>query len=462
MRVKFCGAAKSVTGSSHLLSIGVKKVLLDCGLVQGGDKKIARERNEKFLFSPAEVDALILSHAHIDHSGNLPTLVKKGFKGPIYSTVGTRDLTKVLLEDSAHIQEQDADFILRHFGQRAAPLYTVEDVAPVMRLFRAKEYGESFHLFDGVSVTLRDAGHVLGSAIVALDVNEGKKKTRLVFTGDLGRKYMPILNDPYQIDAADALITESTYASHLHDSFANVHEELTWIINDVVKRGGKILIPGFSLERTQELVYVLHELYEDKKIPQIPIFVDSPLSAKISMVFNKHNEYYDKETFVKFLNKKRSPFYFRGLEYTESKEASKQINSFKGSCIIIAASGMCEAGRIQHHLKYNIENPKTLILVVGYMAAGTLGRDIVENKPRVKIFKEWFRNRAEVAVMNAFSAHADKLELVEYIKNIKGLKKVFTVHGEETECAVLRDNVYSMNKFKGKVIVPAYGEEFEI
>ncbi|MBI5254642.1 MBL fold metallo-hydrolase [Candidatus Falkowbacteria bacterium] len=462
MRIKFCGAAKSVTGSSHLLTINDKKILLDCGMVQGGDRKIARERNEKFLFSPAEVDAVILSHAHIDHSGNLPTLVKAGFRGKIYSTIGTKDLVKVLLEDSAYIQEQDADFILRHFGQRAVPLFQVDDVKAVMRLFQTFEYGEKFAPIENVSATFFDAGHVLGSAIVSLDIKEKTSKTSLVFTGDLGRKNMPILNDPYQIVAADTLITESTYASHIHDSFSNVHEELTWIINDVVKRGGKILIPGFSLERTQELVYVLHELYEDGKIPQIPIFVDSPLSSKISAVFNKHQKYYDKETCIKFLNKKKSPFYFRGLNYTEDKEASKKINEVKEPCIIIAASGMCEAGRILHHLRHNIENPKTLILVVGFMAAGTLGRDIVEGRPRVKIFKEWFRNRAEVVVMNAFSAHADKLELLEYIKKIKGLKKIFAVHGEATECAVLRDNIYSINKFGGKIIVPEYGNEFEI
>jgi len=462
MKIKFCGATKSVTGSQHLLTVNGQKLLLDCGLVQGGDKKLARERNEKFLFSPSDVKAVILSHAHIDHAGNLPTLVKAGFKGPIFSTLATKDLAKVLLEDSAHIQEQDADFILRHFGQRVVPLYTLKDVRPVMRRFRTYEYGQKFSVLPGVRVRFEDAGHVLGSAVEIIEIREKRRKIRLAFTGDLGRRHMPILNDPYQIRQADVLITESTYASHLHDSFDNVYQELQWIIKDVVKRKGKIIIPGFSLERTQALVYVLHELYMQKKIPQIPIFVDSPLSSRISKVFNRHQKYYDKETFITFLRKRKSPFYFKGLTYIEDKEESKKLNYFHGSCIIIAASGMCEAGRIQHHLKYHISNPNNLILVVGFMARGTLGRDIVEGQPRVKIFKRWYKNNAEMIVLNAFSAHADKLDLLDYIRRIKGLKKIFIVHGEETECSVLRDNLYNINHFRGKIIIPEYGQEFKI
>lgn len=462
MRLKFCGAAQEVTGSRHLLEINGMRVLLDCGMAQGGPKEKVRSKNENFLFNPKTVDCVILSHAHIDHSGMLPRLIKLGFNGKIYCTTATRDLAEVLLLDAAHIQAQDAKFVREYLKKDIEPLFDEQDVHAAMKLFCPFEYFQKFKLGDGIWATFYDAGHVLGSAIIAIDFKEGSEQRRLVFTGDLGRKYMPILNDPYQVDHAHILITESTYASHIHDSFDSVREELKLLVNEVVKRKGKIIVPGFSLERTQELVYVLHELYNAKKIPAIPIFVDSPLSAEVSKVFDRYQNYYDSETFRDFLSKAQSPFRFKEIKYISSVEESKQLNYFDGSCIIISASGMCEAGRIKHHLKYHMGNARNLILVVGFMAEGTRGRQLVEGERKIRLFGKMYPRRAEVAVINAFSAHADKLELLEYIRNISDLQNIFIVHGEETECAVLRDNVFNILKFKGRVDIVDLGEEFEV
>lgn len=465
MKIKFCGANKNVTGSRHLLEINGQKVLLDCGLAQGGSSEENYLANSELLFDPQEIDYVVLSHAHMDHSGNIPTLIKQGFKGPIHCTNPTIELCDVMFADSANIQKQDALFLKRHFndtGKEIEPLYTLADAKKALKLFIGHEYNESFELFPGVKVTFYDAGHVFGSAQVYLEIKEGEHFYRLAFTGDYGRRFMPILNDPYQIPAADILITESTYASHIHDSFQYVFEELEWIVNDVVARGGKIIVPGFSLERTQELVYVLHKLYLEKRIPEIPIFVDSPLSTKISKVFIKHTNYYDDESFRDFLGQAKSPFAFDKLRYITSKEDSQKLNTYDKSCIIISASGMCTAGRILHHLKFNVSNPKNLILVIGFMAKGTLGRRIVEQKRRVKIFNEYYDLKADVVALNEFSAHGDKLELLDNIKKMSGLRQIFVVHGEELESEVMRDNIYNILKFKGRVDVPDLGEEYII
>lgn len=463
MKLKFCGADQNVTGSRHLVEINGLRILLDCGMVQGGPPEEARKQNETFLFEPTEVDIVILSHAHIDHVGMLPRLVKQGFKGKVYCTAVTKEIADVLLRDSAHIQMQDTAFDKKHKRKTQEPLYTEDDVMATIELIETHEYRSKFRLADGIWVTFYDAGHVMGSAITVIDYTEpGQDQRRLVFTGDLGRKYLPLLNDPYQVDHANTLIIESTYASHLHDSFENVYEELCWAVNDVVKRGGKIVVPGFSFERTQEIVYVLHQLYDQGRIPRIPIFVDSPMSIEISKVFDKNHKYYDKETFRDFASKKENPLYFTEVKYTKSVEESKAINNFKGSCFIISASGMCDAGRIKHHLKNNIGDPKNLILIVGFMAKGTRGRDIVEGKNKINFFGEDVPLRADVVMLNAFSGHADKLELMEYIRNIKDLEQVFIVHGEETECAVLRDNIFNILKLKCRVDVVDLGEEFEI
>lgn len=463
MKLKFCGAAQNVTGSRHLVEINGVKILLDCGMVQGGSREESRKQNETFLFDPTEVDVVIISHAHIDHVGMLPRLVKQGFKGKVYCTTVTKEIADVLLRDSAHIQKQDFEYDQKHKGKKPEPLFSEEDVLAAVQLIETYEYRQKFRLVEGVWVTFYDAGHVLGSAITVIDYTEkDQDQRRLVFTGDLGRKFMPLLNDPYQVDHAQTLIIESTYASHLHDALNSITEELCSAVNDVVKRGGKIIVPGFSFERTQEIVYILHQLYDQKRIPRIPIFVDSPMSIAISKVFDKYSAQYDKETFRDFVSKKENPLYFTEIKYTQTVEESKSINNFKGPCFIVSASGMCDAGRIKHHLKNNISDPKNLILVVGFMAQGTRGRDIVEGKNKINIFGEDIPLRAEVIVFNAFSGHADKLELLDYIRNINDLEQIFIVHGEENECAVLRDNIYNILKLKCKVDVVDLGEEFEV
>jgi len=463
MKLKFCGAAQNVTGSNHLLEVNGLRILLDCGMFQGGGYEKARLLNEQFLYDPASIDFVIISHGHIDHVGRLPYLYKGGFRGKVFCTKATKELSRALLLDSAHIQKQDLEYINKEFNKKVEPLYEEKEVEEVLKLFITHEYEEKFELTIDVSVTFFEAGHVLGSAQVCLDYREkGDRLRRLVFTGDLGRKYMPLLNDPKQIEKADILITESTYASHLHDSFSSVHDELQGVINDVYARGGKIIIPGFSFERTQELVYVLHQLYDQKRIPAIPIFVDSPLAVEISQVFEKFSSYYDKETFRDFLDKKRSPFFFEQVKYLKTVEESKALNFHEGPCIIISASGMCEAGRIKHHLKNNIGNPKNLILVVGFMAQGTRGRDIVEGKRKIRLFGQLYPLKAEVVVMNSFSAHADKLELLDYIRAVKDLENIFIVHGEESECSVLRDNIINILKLRCRIDIADMGEEFEV
>lgn len=449
-----------MTGSRHLFEIRGKKVLFDYGLFQGSERMEIDRKNREFLFEPKEIKAVVLSHAHIDHAGNLPRLVKFGFRGSIHATKITKELMELLLKDSAKIQKQDAEHIKKHQRKKIEPLYTENDVQKTLKLVKTHKYNEEFQVFPGCKIKFVDAGHVLGSAITIAKFSEPGKEIKLVYTGDLGRKNAPILNDPLQPSSADVLITESTYGGHLHESTFQAKRELKWIINDVVGRGGKIIVPGFSLERTQEVVYILHELYQEKKIPKIPVFIDSPLSTKISKVFIHHPEAYDKEAAVDFLNKKKSPFYFEDLHYIVDRKESIKLNDHKRSCIIVSAAGMCTAGRILHHLKFNITDPDNLILVIGFMAKNTLGRDIVEKKRKVKIFGHQYALKAEVVVLNSFSAHADKPELLEFAKKIKGLKKIFCVHGEETESLVMRDNLYNINKFTGKVEVPRMGEEF--
>ncbi len=445
-----------------MIDINGKKILFDCGLFQGGDRQKAQEKNRELLFDPTTVDYVIISHAHIDHLGRLPYLVKNGFKGKVFCTYGTKELAKLMLLDTAHIQAQDSKFKEEKTGELVEPLYGDLEVRETIDLMETYEYFQRFKITDNIWATFFDAGHVLGSAITVLEFIEDGEKRKLVFTGDLGRKYMPILNDPYQISEADYLIIESTYANRLHESFDIVEDRLVSIVNRVAKRKGKIIIPGFSLERTQALVYVLHQLYNEKKIPLLPIFVDSPLSTEISAVFEKNINYYDKETFRDFLTNKQSPFYFNEIKYLKKAEDSKILNSFKGSCIIISASGMCEAGRIKHHLKHHMPNPRNAILVVGFMAQGTRGRRIVDGDKNIKIFGEDIPLNAEVDILNAFSAHADKIELLDYVKNISNLKQIFLVHGEEQECTMFRDNLKNILKFAGKVDIADHGEEFEL
>ena len=466
MKIRFLGAARTVTGSMHLLSVNGKQLLLDCGLYQGRRQE-SFERNRNLPFDPVKVDSLILSHAHIDHSGNIPTLVKNGFKGNIYATPATRDLCSAMLRDSGHIQESDVTYVNKKRERQGLPpvepLYTMEDATNSLHYFVTIGYGRPLQVAPGVTLTFRDAGHILGSAITVLDIEEGGKKSRIVFTGDLGRKELPILKDPEPVEDADYLITESTYGNRVHDPFETSNKELRDVIVNTYRRGGKVIVPAFSVGRTQELVYALHRLTVARKIPDLPIFVDSPLSVNVTEIFRLHPECYDEEV-NEFLTKagRRDPFGFHRLTYVRSTERSKELNFLRKPAVIISASGMCEAGRILHHLKNNIEDARNSVLIVGWQAPYTLGRRLVERQSTVKIFGEEYRLEATVETINGFSAHADRNELLDYARQLgaQRLRSAFVVHGEEASSQAL---AYGLNSLGvSKAIVPHQGEEFEL
>ena len=459
MKLTSYGAALEVTGSQHLLEVNGKKILLDCGLFQGRRKE-AFEKNGRFFYDPKEIDAVVLSHAHIDHSGNIPRLVKKGFKGLIYCTEATQNLCEIMLLDSAYIQESDAEYFSRKLRETALqpiePLYITEDAEFALQSFKGVPYDKTFELFPGINVTFREAGHVLGAAVVVLDIEDQdeSKTKRLVFTGDLGRYRLPIIRDPYPVKDADYLLCESTYGNRTHAPIEEGIPELARVISRAIKRGGKIIIPAFAFERTQELIYSLHLLINEKKIPDnLSIFLDSPLAIAITDIFKKHGELYDKEIREEFKNA-RNPFTMRQLKQTVTADESKKLNHFIGPCIIISASGMCEAGRIRHHLRNNIEDPKNTIIIVGYMAENTLGRKIIDKHPMVKIFDTMYKVNAEVVVMEEFSAHADMNDLDGYIKPIKNLKKVLLVHGEKDQSGPFAERIKSFTEAEAIIMEP--------
>ncbi len=465
MEIQFFGAAQDVTGSMHHLTVDGENILLECGLYQGRRKE-AFERNQNFPFDPESIHTMVLSHAHIDHSGNIPQLVKKGFKGNIYCTQATQDLVSVMLKDSAHIQEKDVEFVNKRHQKKGLPLieplYNMEDAEKCLNQFTGIEYNRSVRISPKIQVTFRDAGHILGSAVVLLDISENGKTTRIGFTGDLGRPHLPIIRDPQPMDGVDIYITESTYGNRNHEPFIDMKTSVREVVNKTVQRGGKIIVPSFSVGRTQEIVYVLHELFNEGSLPEIPIYVDSPLSVNVTEVFRRHPECFDKETSQEFLSNDQDPFGFYRLRYIRNVEESKKLNTSNESCMIISASGMCEAGRILHHLANNISDPKNTVLVVGFMAVNTLGRRIVERQPEVKIFGDMIPLKAEVAIMNGFSAHADKNGLISYFQNLdkERLRQVFIVHGEPDQSRELGETIQSTG-FKN-VAIPVRGEKFTI
>lgn len=439
MQIEFVGAAQTVTGSKHLVRTKHANVLLDCGMFQGRRKE-SIENNQNLGVDARSIDAVILSHAHIDHSGALPVLVRQGFDGPIFTTPATRDLCAVMLEDAALIQASDARYINKMIERDEAdmapvePLYDQNDVIRVLERMVAVPYRRTINVADGVRVTFYDAGHVLGSAISALDIEDGGKTKRVVFTGDLGRKKMPILKDPEIVEGAHALLTESTYGDRLHKPIAAMEDDLAAVLERTFKRGGKVVIPSFALERAQEMLYAINELKRRGRMPKMPVYVDSPLTVKITDIFRLHPDCYDAETRA-LIRDNRSPFDFEEVRYVEDKEDSKAIDASPEPCVIISASGMCEAGRIVHHLKATIEDEKNTVCIVGFQAAHTLGRRIVERRTRVKIFGVERDLRAEVVIMNGFSAHADQRDLVEYAGELKErgpLASIALVHGEDT------------------------------
>ncbi len=462
MHIHFHGAARTVTGSLHILSVGGKTILLDCGIYHGRRDE-ARERNRSFPFDPSRIDAVVLSHAHIDHSGNLPTLVRQGFSGPIYCTKATADLCAVMLKDSAHIQEKDVEYVNKKHAKKhlppVEPLYTQEDADATIPLFVGKEYSDEFVVAEGITARFEDAGHILGSAGVALTLRENGTTVTLAFTGDLGRPQLPILRDPVFLGAADYLISECTYGGRVHAPVAAMEEQLLEPLRRGYERKAKMVIPAFSVGRTQEIVYVLHKLSVVGKIDHLPVFVDSPLSVNVTDVFKRHPECFDAETW-KIINADHDndPFGFERLTYIRDVEESKALNEREGPFIVISSQGMCEAGRVLHHLANTIGDPRNMVLIVGYQAEHTLGKKLVMREPVVNIFGEPHELKAEVVVLNAFSGHADRNELLAYLTQFdrKRLRKAFLVHGDLDQAEKLAAGMKDCG-FKD-VHIPARGD----
>jgi metallo-beta-lactamase family protein len=468
MQIEFHGAVRTVTGSQHLISANGCKILLDCGLYQGSRKQ-TYERNQHLPYNAAKVDVLILSHAHIDHSGNVPNLVKSGFQGDIVCTYATRDLCSIMLRDSAKIQQYDIDYLNKKRRKEGLhllePYYTMEDVVESLKYFIGVGYDRSYQIKPGIRISFFDAGHILGSAIVVLEIEDkdSKKDIRLVFSGDLGRPERAILRDPSFIEDADVLLVESTYGNRNHAPAEAAEEKLKQVVNETCKRGGKLIVPSFAIGRTQELVYALHKMVRNRDIsPNLPVYVDSPLAIDATGIYRLHPEAYNQGVFD-FLAEDvhGDPFGFDMMRYTRSTLQSKELNFLREPAVIISASGMCEAGRILHHLKNNIEDPKNTILIVGWQAPNTLGRRIVEKQPKVKIFGEEYQLKAEVVTINGFSAHADRSELLNWTGHFsKKASHTYVVHGEEDASFALADGL--SNQGYRNVNVPTLGQRYEI
>lgn len=446
MQITFHGAAQTVTGSQHLISINGSNILLDCGLYQGR-RKDAYERNQTFKFDIHSLNAVLLSHAHIDHSGNLPNLVKQGYSGPIYATNVTTHLVDVMLRDSGHIQEADAEFVNKiraRRGQRPIePLYTIEDATRVNEFLRPSEFNKAFEVVPGVRAQFVPAGHILGAAAIVLDIEERGRRFRLWFSGDIGRCSLPLVPDPVLPQEADYLIMECTYGHKAHRDPTQAAEELERVVQKTLNRGGKVIIPSFAVGRTQELVYYLHEMMDQGAIPVVPVYVDSPLAVNITDIYREYPEYFDEEAHAFMSHDKHwSALNFPSLHYTRSVAESKAINDYKGPAIIISASGMAETGRILHHLRNNITDKRNTILIVSWQAPYTLGRRLADKEKRVKIFGETYTRRAEVVTIGGFSAHAGRNMLLEYAAASRGtLKQTFLVHGEPDSAAALQEGL---------------------
>jgi metallo-beta-lactamase family protein len=431
VKVAFRGAAREVTGSCHLLTVGSQTVALDCGLFQGR-RSVSHEKNLQLPAPIAQLHAVILSHAHIDHSGRLPYLVRKGFRGTIWTTPATRDLCTLMLADSAHIQQQDSVHLAKHHKAFIEPLYDHDDVKQTIDLIVTVPYGKQFEVADGINAKFLDAGHILGSAIVSIECRERSRQRYLVFSGDLGRSGQSIIRDPQVPDRADHIIMESTYGNRIHAPGANMRRELAAIVRTTAARGGRILIPAFAVGRTQEIIYDLHALYRAKEIPEIPIYVDSPLAIDVTGVFATHPEIFDQSE--PLIQRTEDLFDFRLVRYTRDVNESKALNKRSGPMVIIAASGMAESGRILHHLASGAGDPRNTILIVGFQAEHTLGRRIVERQPTLRIFDEQVPLRAEVQVLTGYSAHADEQELIRWLDSTRQAvghrPSVSLVHGE--------------------------------
>jgi metallo-beta-lactamase family protein len=468
MRLTFWGAAGTVTGSMHLLEAAGKRYLLDCGLYQGRRAEADR-KNRNLPFAAASIDQVIVSHAHIDHTGNLPTLVKNGFAGPIHATPATIDLCNWMLRDTGHIQEKDAEFVNKRLEYRKRmnlpdgirePLYTLQDAERALLYFQATPYYTVKKLAENLEYECFDAGHILGSSHLVVRDSSGAKPVRLAFSGDVGRPGMPIIRDPDPPPPAEYLILESTYGGKFHKSESHVANKLADVVVRTTRRGGRIIVPAFAVGRTQQLVLLLHKLAKDNRIPNIPIFVDSPLAVNVTEVHRNHPECFNEETNW-YLHHSEDPFGFERLQYVREAAESKKLNSLPGPFIVISASGMCEQGRILHHLRNNIEDPRNTVLITGFQAQDTLGRKLVEKCPEVKIFGEPMRVRAEIASLDELSAHADQGELIQWVKPLMPyVKKMFLVHGEPARSAALAKVIQST--FGVEAVVPEAGQSFTL
>lgn len=431
MEITFTGAAREVTGSCHLLRVGDRRIALDCGLFQGHRS----EANQKNRVLPASVDdlsALVLSHAHIDHAGRIPFLVRNGFEGPIYCTPATRDLSAHMLMDSAFIQEKDAEHLARRGKGYVEPLYDTRDVSRALERMIAIPYGRQFEVTTGIKASFVDAGHILGSASIILDCREGSVERRLIFSGDIGRRGLPIIRDPQIPGGADVVVMESTYGNRDHAPVEDARSRLASVVTETASRGGRVLIPAFAVGRTQELLYDLHGLFREGRIPRIPIFIDSPLASDVTAVFEMHPDCFDDgEDLVKRVDEL---FRFDLVRYTRKVDESKALNGIRTPIVVIAASGMAESGRILHHLVHGASDPRNTILIVGFQAEHTLGRRIVEKRPQIRVLGDDIPLRAQVEVLNGYSAHADRTELLRWIEGVRdqsaSLREVFLVHGE--------------------------------
>jgi metallo-beta-lactamase family protein len=464
MKIQFLGATRTTTGSMYLLELNQRRVLLECGLYQGRRAE-SIERNCCFTFDPASVDAAILSHAHIDHCGNFPNLCKQGFRGNIYCTFATRDLASIMLQDSAEIQQGDVDYVNRQrakMGQPPVePLYSAADAERATRQFVSIGYDRPILVTDGLTVTFRDAGHILGAAQVVLDVREGGRSFRYLFTGDIGRGGDPILRDPQPVENVDFLQIESTYGNRLHQPRNGPADGVMQPVLETLKRGGKVIIPAFAVGRTQQIVYAFNRARRAEQYPDVPIFVDSPLAVNATEVHRLHPECFNSEVY-RFLEEVANPFEMDHLTYIRQVSESKKLNEVKGPAIIISASGMAEAGRILHHLKNNIGDPENLILFVGYCAEHTLGAQILSGKSPVNIFGEPYPVRARVASIDSLSGHADRNELKGHVERLTGdLKKIFVIHGEEEQSLGFAELLRQM-KPASEVIVPMPRQVVEV
>lgn len=463
--LQFLGAARNVTGSSHLLEVNGKRILIDCGLYQ---ERELRARNwNPFPVDPKSVDFVLLTHAHLDHCGLLPKFCREGFKGKIICTPPTEQIAKIVLLDAAHIQEEDAYLKRkRHERERRKgpypeiPLYTREDAEKTLPLFETIEYEKPFKIDNSINISLHDAGHILGSAMIEIKVNSKDSERIILFSGDVGRWNRTIIRDPSMFERADYIIVESTYGDRLHEDSSNIKDILDEVINSTDKKGGNVVIPSFAVERTQELLYYLSELLHEDKIPHLLTFVDSPMAISVTEVFKNNGKYFD-ENMLRRIHSDNPPFYFSTLKLTRRSEESKAINHIKSSCLIIAGSGMCTGGRIKHHLVHNISRPECIILFIGYQAKGTLGREILRKPEEVRIHGKMHQVKANIVQINGLSAHADQSELLRWLSGFKlPPRKLFVVHGENDASLKFADIIHE--RYTWNVSVPRYLDKFTL